>query len=219
MKKIRTTSNQFLTHKQKARLLILCFTVMFAFVSFAITDSIGTISENGFMTAKAAQKQTKGAWSSELKEGKLQISFTRNTSKKGFNNSSAYFSIGELQGLLPEAISSTKTTVKFNIMREAGTFVCKGYFSEGRGTGFWTFTANQNFVSTMRGRGYRNLTEDDLYYAALYNINSKLIEDLKVAGYNRLSFENLLEAGMFNVTPEFIQLWRSAGFKNLSLSV
>jgi hypothetical protein len=37
-------------------------------------------------------------------------------------------SLGELQGLTAENISSAKADVNFNIAREAGTFSCEGIF-------------------------------------------------------------------------------------------
>jgi uncharacterized protein (UPF0335 family) len=169
---------------------------------------------------KAAQSSSTGEWLvdfSRKNPEEVQLTIVRRSSRGGQQTSSGGIRLSELQGLTREQAFGVRTDVNFRIVREAGTFQCEGYFREGKGAGFWTLTTNPNFVSAMRGRGYDNLTEDDLFSAAMHDISIKSIDDLKAAGYDHLSFKELVEASIFKVTSEFIRELKSAGFENLSL--
>ncbi len=216
MKKFEATARRFSANKQQAQFLIVCLIVLITSAGLLATRADSANRANGLTTAQAAPKPFKGEWIAELKDGRVRINFSSRSKSGGFSNSGSTFSLAELQGLPPEAMSSAKTTVNFKIVRDAGTFACEGYVGEGKGAGFWAFTPNRDFASAMRARGYGRLADDDLFSAALFNVGFKLVEELKAAGYASLSFEELLEAGMFNVTPEFTGAWRAAGFKNLA---
>lgn len=196
-------------------------TAMFIFGLFAfLAVVILTADEAGSVKAQTSQKMTKGEWTAEFdrnKPNEIHFTFTRRSEKGGFNMTSNDLSLTEFQGLPTDAATATKTNVNFNIVREAGTFACEGYFSNGRGTGFWTLTPSEKFVSAMRTRGYDNLTEDDLLSAALNNLTTKFIEDLKTAGYDRLPFEELRRALTHDITLGFIREMKSAGYDNLEM--
>jgi beta-lactamase regulating signal transducer with metallopeptidase domain len=198
-------------------------------------------------TSKAAlrgEKEVTATWTAETNGDKVTMQVVRQ--KDGFSNSTIHFTLAELQGLTMETLAAAKTDVSFKAAREAGTFLFEGYFKAGKGKGFWTLVPNQNFISAMKNRGFDNLSEKDLFFAALSDLNIKLIEDLKSAGYDRLSFDDVLEAAMFKIdsrliseiqalgfgrqpfetlseirifkiTPEFVNEWRAAGFSNISL--
>lgn len=169
--------------------------------------------------SNVAQGGITGEWLAEFnrKNGDdVQFTLLRRTPRGGQSNTSNNIPLGELQGLTREQVSGGKTEVNFRLVREAGTFHCEGTFREGKGAGHWTLTPSQTFISAMQGRGYDNLSEDDLFSAALFDINMKAIEDLKAAGYDRLSFKQLVEASIFKVTGDFVRELKSAGFENLS---
>jgi hypothetical protein len=166
----------------------------------------------------AAENTMTGEWTAEFKSedsGKISLHFQKRSNRGGFNGSVNTLPLSELQGLTPKDSFSDKATVAFRIVREAGIFTCEGYFSEGKGTGFWMLTPSQNFVSEMRRQGYDNLPENYLFYAATENLTVKLFEDLESAGFG-LSFKELIQAASYKITPEFIEAWRAAGFNNLS---
>ncbi|HLM61729.1 MAG TPA: M56 family metallopeptidase, partial [Pyrinomonadaceae bacterium] len=151
-------------------------------------------------TSKAAlrgEKEITDTWTAETNGDKVTMHVVRQ--KDGFSNSTIHFTLAELQGLTMETLAAAKTDVSFKGVREAGTFLFEGYFKAGKGTGFWTLVPNQNFISAMKNRGFDNLSEKDLFFAALSDLNIKLIEDLKSAGYDRLSFDDVLEAAMFKI--------------------
>lgn len=219
MQKFRTPSGKFLTSSQ-TRISIALFIGLTAF--FVLT--MANINKGGrsslFTAAAAEESQLSGEWTAEIdrsKPAEIHMTFHRRSEKGGFSMSGDTIALNEMKGLTAEIAFSPKTRVTFSLVREAGTFACEGFFNQGRGAGFWTFTPNQSFVSAMNGRGYSNLTEDNVLWAAWNNLTTKFIEDLKSAGYDQLKFEELLRAASHEITPEFIREMRSAGFDKLSM--
>jgi uncharacterized protein (UPF0335 family) len=216
MKMFQTAARRFpFNAKFLSASRLLSFVLLAIFAGIVMSDK--SASRAG---AQAAQKGIKGEWTAEFdrnKTGEIHFTFQRRSERGGFNMNSDNLRVGELQGLAPEARSAAKIGVGFNIVREAGTFACEGYFSEGRGAGLWTLTPSEKFVSEMRRRGYDNLNEENLLSAALHNLTTKFIDDLKSAGYDRLTFEQLRRAATHNVTLEFIREMKSAGYENLTV--
>lgn len=217
MKKFQSTSYKFLTVPKHLRVLITFLTVFFMFGFPVVTNANSAGSGNALHTAQAAQSTVTGVWNAKVNSDASGIDITLQRQYRMTTWTERLTpSESELKGFPLGGSSSAKTDINFRIEREAGTFECEGYFRDGKGAGFWKFTPSQNFISTMRTRGYDNLTEDNLFAAAIANVSVKMMEDLKSFGYDRLSFDQLFRAGAFGVTPEFIRAWRSAGFKNLS---
>jgi hypothetical protein len=218
MKKFQTAMNHFLTNKQ-IRMSLLAFATLLTFSALACANVNSAGKVNGIYMAQA-QNALSGQWTAELdrnKPGEIQMTYHRRSEGGGSSMWGKKVSLGELQGLTAEAALSAKSNVNFNVVRQAGTFACEGYFREGKGAGFWTFTPNQSFVSAMRDRGYSNLTEEDLLRAALHNLTTNYIEDLKAAGYDRLEFKQLLRASSHSITTEFIREMQSAGYPGLTM--
>lgn len=204
-----------LTHYSRRRFGSLLLVALLVCSSLAVASAkFGATAHN------AAQNSTAGEWLAEFNRknaDEVQFTVIRRSARGGHSNSSNGVPLAELQGLTRQQAFGTQTEVNFRLAREAGTFQCEGVFREGRGAGHWTLTPNQSFISAMQSRGYERLSEDDLFSAALFDINIKTIEDLKAAGYDRLSFKELVEASIFNVTGEFAREMRAAGFENLSI--
>jgi uncharacterized protein (UPF0335 family) len=218
MKKFQTAIIRVLT-KKRLIFSILFFAGLLVFSAFLFTGKQAGRAVVSF-TVGAAQKTITGEWTAALdpkKPGDIHLAFHRRSEKGGFNMTSDSVALSELQGLTAQSVSSAKTDVNFRLVREAGIFECEGFFKDGRGAGFWTFTPNQNFVSTMRARGYQDLTEEDFLRAAMHNLTGKFIEDLKSAGYDRLEFRVLLRAASHEITPKFIREMQSAGYEGLTM--
>jgi uncharacterized protein (UPF0335 family) len=197
------------------------FAGMLMLASFVAVTLIGVGSSLSFVNpAQAAQEAITGEWLIDFNRknsDEVQLTIQRRTARGGNHSSSNGVPLSEFQGLTREQAMGARADVRFRLVREAGTFECEGSFREGKGAGFWTLVPNQSFVSAMRARGYDNMTEEDLFSAALFDITIKGIEDLKAAGYDRLSFKELVEASIFKVNGEFIREMKSAGFENLTL--
>ncbi|MCA1568353.1 MAG: hypothetical protein LC803_22445 [Acidobacteria bacterium] len=218
MKMPQTTPSLFLT-KKRTRISALTCAGLLAFSACAFAD-VKSAGKVGGSHAVQAQNTITGQWTAEISRSKpdeIQMTYHRRSESGGFNMSGARVSLGEMQGLTSEAAFSARANVNFNVVREAGTFACEGYFREGKGAGFWTFTPSRSFVSAMRERGYGDLSDEDMLRAALNNLTTNFIEDLKSAGYDRLEFKQLLRAASHGVTPEFIREMKSAGYQGLSM--
>jgi hypothetical protein len=216
MKKFQTNTGKFLPGKQSLRKPMLI--LLGLFTSFAAV--IITADNSNNVKAQVSQKPITGEWFADFnrsKSGEIHFTFQRRSEKGGFNMTGNNLRLSELQGLTIDARTSTKTDVNFNIVREAGTFACEGFFQNGKGVGFWTLTPSEKFVSTMRGRGYDNLTEEDLLSAALHNLTTKFIEDLKTAGYENLTFKELRRALTHDIPLEFIREMKTAGYEGLKM--
>ena len=219
MKMLLAKANQSFTNKH-LRLSLIFLVGLLAFSSLVFERVKGAADVPDLFSAQAAQSALTGEWTAEFsrtKPGEIQMNFNRRSKEGGFNMSGDTVSLSEVQGLTAEAASSAKANVNFQIAREAGTFACEGYFRDGRGAGFWTFTASPGFVSAMRGRGFLNLTDEDFLRAALHNLTTKFIEDLKAVGYDHLEFQELLRAAGHDVTADYVREMRSAGYDRLSL--
>ena len=191
------------------------------FSSFVAITLLGNARSASLVSpVQAAQGAITGEWVADFNRkdvDEVQFTIIRRTARGGNHTSSSGFAISEFQGLTREQAFGARTDARFRLVREAGTFDFEGSFREGKGAGHWTLTPSQGFVATMQSRGYDNLTEDDLFSAAVFNINTKTIEDLKSAGYDRLTFKQLVEASIFKVTGDFIREMKAAGYENLTL--
>lgn len=218
MKKLGTAMNHSLTGR-RTRISLMFVAGLLAFSAFAAAKTDGGGSNAVGLPPRLAQNAITGQWTAELKRdkpGEIQMTYHRRT-----DTSDSMFGktvpLGELQGLTAEAASAPRANVNFNVVRQAGTFACEGYFREGKGAGFWTFTPSRSFVAAMSERGYGNLSDEDLLRAAFHNLTTNLIEDLKSAGYDRLEFRQLLRASTHGITPEFIREMQAAGYQGLTM--
>jgi uncharacterized protein (UPF0335 family) len=219
MKKFKTTAQRFLI-KQQSRIPVMLLMGLLALSTLILSAGSASRANNQPPSELQAQTALSGQWIAEIDASKpnaIKLMFTRQSDKGGSYMASDYISRDELQGFPSGAASSAKVNVNFRIVREAGTFDCEGYFNAGKGAGLWKLTPSQSFISAMRGRGYDNLTDEDLLRAALHNLTTKLIEDLKTVGYDRLEFRQLLRAASHEITPAYVREMQAAGYQGLSM--
>lgn len=220
MKRLTTTARRFPATRESG-IPIMFLMGLLAFCAPILSAGSASTEDNRAFSAHAAQATAlNGQWVAQFDAGKpavIKLMFTRRSEKGDSFMTTDEVSRGELQGFPSDANSTAKTNVNFRIVREAGTFDCEGYFGAGKGAGFWTLTPSQSFVSAMRGRGYDNLTEEDLLRAALYNLTTSFIEDLKTVGYGRLEFRQLLRAASHEITPAYVREMQAAGYQSLSM--
>lgn len=175
-----------------------------------------------------AQTPVSGDWSAKFsaeRDGKLQLTFARRVEKGGRNTMGQSYSFDELQGLSREQASGSGA-VRFSLTREAGTIDCEGSFQNGKGTGTFRFTPNQNFISAMKSRGFdfeetsssRNHdSENKLFAAAALNVTTAFTDDLLSANFGDLNIDDLFKARIFNVTSQFMSEMKAIGFPNLDM--
>lgn len=174
-----------------------------------------------------AQTAISGTWKAETrdeKDGKIDLSFERRTAKGGRSQNGSSYSYDDLQGLTRDQAQNGK--VNFRLVREAGTIDCEGSFTNGKGSGTFTFTPNQSFVDGMKSRGFdfEKLSsrhdsdpQERLFAAATLNVTTKLADDLKSANFGPLDIDDLFKAAIFKITPEFMAEMKATGFPNLDM--
>ncbi|HEX9962130.1 MAG TPA: hypothetical protein VGB00_14435 [Pyrinomonadaceae bacterium] len=176
-----------------------------------------------------AQTTLTGDWKAEAKPEKnpekIYLSFSRKTEKGGINQHGTNFDYADLQGLSREQALGNGA-VKFSLVREAGTIECEGVFQNGKGSGTFRFSGNQNFVSAMKSRGFdfetgeagkKRDVEDRLFAAATLNVTTAFADDLLSANFGKLTVDDLFKAVIFKITPQFMSEMKASGFPNLGM--
>ena len=118
-----------------------------------------------------AQTPVNGTWTADIRTGKHD---------DGDWNGNSY-NYSDLQGLTREQAQNGK--VNFRLVREAGTIECEGTFTNGLGSGTFTFTPDAGFIGAMKTRGFDferssskhdNDPEERLFAAATLNVTTAL---------------------------------------------
>lgn len=142
----------------------------------------------------------------------LQRRVPENTSTTTFN-----IPLEKLIGLTSGQVAANSSSVRFELVREAGTFTCEGKFNAGRGSGTFVFSANPNFSKNLNALGYKNLSNERIFEMALYDITTGFIRDLKSLGYDNPPVEQLIPMKVHNVSIEFIRELKVLGYARISL--
>lgn len=185
-----------------------------------------TASDNAMganFVGAATQEDFTGLWTIDSRnrrgdndDNKVYLSIQRRTSRGGNSQSSSGVPFETFRGLTREQMmSSTGNVVRFQIVRDAGTLNCEGWFKDGRGAGQFTFVVNQSYVGEMSRLGYSNLSEEKLFALAVHDVSTNFIQELKGLGYDRLSLDDLLAFRIHGVSPKFIQDFRARGYDRL----
>jgi len=175
-----------------------------------------------------AQSTLTGTWKAETKADKpekIYLSFSRKTEKGNNNNMGTTYNYADLKGLSREQALSNGT-VKFSLVREAGSVDCEGTFANGKGSGTFLFTANQSFVDAMKSRGFdfeksnakydEDNVENRLFAAATLNVTTALADDLLSANFGKLDVDDLFKAAIFKVDSKFMREMKDSGFQGLT---
>ncbi|HEY6806690.1 MAG TPA: hypothetical protein VI306_24135 [Pyrinomonadaceae bacterium] len=176
-----------------------------------------------------AQRSLAGEWKASTKsEGnKLQLNLESRSDQGRRHQMGQSFEYSDLQGLTREQ-ATNGGPVKFSLVREAGRIDCEGSFQNGQGSGTFQFTANPNFVSAMKSRGFdfeksswsedgNRDSGDRLFAATALNVTTALADDLVSSGFGNLQVEDLFKAAIFKVDSNFMREMKASGFPNLTM--
>jgi hypothetical protein len=176
-----------------------------------------------------AQQPITGTWTAntrEEKSGKININFERRVGTgEGRHQTGESFDYSDLEGLTVGQTQNGK--VSFRLVREAGTIQCDGTFTNGSGSGTFTFTPNQSFIDGMRSRGFDFEKQtgkhgdsdagDRLFTAAAINVTTALADDLLAANFGKLDVDDLFKAAIFKIDGKFMAEMKATGFPNLGM--
>src|SRR4029079_15664925 len=148
----------------------------------------------------------------------------RRSDKGGRNQMGQSYDYSGLQGL--NASQTQNGRVSFQLVREAGTISCEGSFTDGKGSGTFTFNPNRSFVDAMRSRGFdfekqtargTNDVEERLFAAATLNVTTRLADDLLSANFGKLDVDDLFKAAIFKIDSQFMSEMKASGFPNMTM--
>src|SRR5438445_5245329 len=97
--------------------------------------------------------------------GRVQLTMQRRTAQGSWNNSSTY-ALSALHGLSRPA-GAAEVPAHFEIARDAGHLVFDGHVNESGGAGHFLFLRSGEFAGVLKGFGYAEPTEDQLYSMTL----------------------------------------------------
>jgi len=179
-----------------------------------------------------AQNTVTGTWTADTnekhdregnkRESEIQLNFERKR-ERGRSMHGQGYKFSEIRGLSRE--NTQNGSVRFSLVREAGTFDCEGTFANGKGSGSFTFTPDQGFFAAMRAKGFDIAKDDDgdrnvderAMSAALVNVTSSLADDLLSANFGKLDFDDLFKAAIFKIDGKFMAEMKATGFPDLKM--
>ena len=191
-----------------------------------LSDPVGSRSEPSALSValefQSAPSASRGEWTADTRntwrddDGEPRVQFNLRTgagdSRWGFG-----VRLRELAGLPAAAVANMANDVQFTWTREAGTFRFNGSFDQGRGSGTYTFTQDQTFVTNMAGAGYKNLTVDDIVRLAVIDVTVAHVRGLAQAGYPNLPLDDVVRMRIHRVTPEFVRDLAAVGYKGIAV--
>ncbi len=163
--------------------------------------------------------QMTGTWKANAdrsKSNEIHISFSQETGRNGKNSFGSNFEFKDFEGLTERDTLGSNTKVNFRLNREAGKIECKGSFTDGKGSGTFTFTPNQSFVSSMENLGFK-LDQEKVFAATTLDVTTAFARDIQSMGFKNLDFEDVFKAKIFKVTSGYAAEMNSVGFSNLDM--
>ena len=166
-----------------------------------------------------AAEQISGQWLAEPSREGGHVMLTLQRSVEGRNHHmsmSDRVSASELRGLdWSAATSASGASVRFQIVRDAGTFDCDGWFKNGKGSGQFVFTPNPSFVSELAQYGYENVSAEKLLVLAMQDMKSGYLSEMASLGYTKIPFDQLVAFVIHGVTTDFVRDFGGLGYDGI----
>ncbi|HWS89381.1 MAG TPA: hypothetical protein VN282_20575 [Pyrinomonadaceae bacterium] len=174
--------------------------------------------------ASAQAERFEGQWLVEYRtdEGKTSLTLNYREEKRSAagrvyrNNWNQTHNVApeSLHGLTREqALSASGTNVRFELRRDAGTFVCEGWFKNGSGSGHFTFVPDPGFAAELGRRGVGTPDARQLFRLAMAEVGLALLDELRSAGYPQPSVEQLVRMGEHGVRADYVRGLKELGYR------
>ena len=135
---------------------------------------------------------------------RVHLAISRRT-PSSYSQTSFPIPLSELHGLTPDQVRGVQSPVRFELRREAGTFVCDGIVTLGAGAGQFRFSANPNFVAEMEKLGYWGIGDENLYSLALSDTGTSYASSMRAAGLTRVSLDELVNLRGHGVDADYVR--------------
>lgn len=140
----------------------------------------------------------------------LKMDRERGNWRSGFD-----IEVADLSGVSSAQLRGSTSDVAFEIHREAGTIRFDGDIRNGRGTGFFTFTADAGYLSRMAGLGYPDLTRERRFLFMTHDVTTETVAALQSLGYRDLSEGDLAKFAIHGVSPGYIRGMNDLGYRDI----
>src|SRR5262249_30340751 len=187
-----------------------------AFLLGGIAAMIGLMT---FMTAPRfassnSQNSITGQWvvSPSKADGVVQLTLQSNGPDWNINSSTSV-PLSQLRGVTGAEMRKDGGMARFEIVRDAGTLQCEGWFKNGRGAGNFVFKPNRNYLSEMRSLGYDNLSDERMFSFALHDVRLDFVRGLIEAGYVRADVDQIVSMRIYGGSLGFINDLPSLGYE------
>jgi hypothetical protein len=167
-------------------------------------------------SALSAQSSPRGLWQLRYDPEKdhVQLNFEDYDERRGHGGMTG-FSVrpSQLTGVTQSQLSSAEGPVRFQLIRDAGTFSFEGQIYRGRGNGAFNFSPNPRFADDLAKRGYSRPTAEQQFLLGLHDVGYSLLDELRSQGYNRPSVNDLVTMGMHGVRFDYVRGLGSLGYR------
>ncbi|HKY06315.1 MAG TPA: hypothetical protein VJQ56_15575, partial [Blastocatellia bacterium] len=179
--------------------------------------SNSALSNSG--AAAGAQSAITGEWIIETSARADHVHLTIHRRWGNLNHMTSSFDIStdSFKGLTRAQMQSAGSPVNFQIVRDAGTLTCDGWFKGGKGSGQYSFTPNPQFISEARGLGLDDFSDDNVFAMAVHDVSLAFIRELGTHGYTQLTTDQVISMRIHGVTTEYISEFKSLGLDRLPI--
>jgi hypothetical protein len=156
-----------------------------------------------------------GEWAAEFRPdtGAVHLMIHRRVGAQGSDKRYFLLSLYRLEGLSQVLPIQNESNLKFQLTRDAGTFLFQGVFQNGTGSGSYQFTYNPAFITKMRELGYDNISPENQFLMAVHDISISLARELRELKGRSLPFDELISIGREGVNSDFIRGLRASGIE------
>lgn len=156
-----------------------------------------------------------GAWAAEfrLDTGAVHLMIERRVGAQGSDKRFFQLSLYRLAGLSQTLPLQNGSELKFQLARDAGTFLFAGVFQNGNGSGRYQFTADPAFIADMKELGYDEVTPETQFFMAVHDISIDLIKELRRLKGGHVPLDELVSIGRQGVNSDYIRAMKTAGLE------
>jgi hypothetical protein len=201
--------------------------ISLAFVAVMVWFGIGLLFLRTHAEVSSPQTRTEDAYAGQwvIEAGRdagfLNLTLMYSSEKRGRGQNTTSFRAApeQLRGLTAAQMMSAGSNVQFQIVRDAGTFNCEGWFKSGRGSGHYVFASNPAFVAELRRRNYEAPTEAQLFRLAMSDTGLALLDELQAQGYERPTLDQFVRMGDHGVSLDYVRALKAQGYSVQSVDL
>lgn len=147
----------------------------------------------------------------------LELSYRSDASSSSMGEDPFPFEEKKFSGLTMAQMKSEKGDAHFRIVRDAGDFVCNGYFADGMGSGVFEYVPSVSYAAALESRGLGRPDEHEQFRLMFADVSLAMIDQLRSAGVAGLSVKTLVTMADHGVDSRYVASLAAAGVKGRSV--